>query len=1310
MQVNADGTSILLAVDGVITQTDGDGVTIVTNPDTSFTQTSPDGTSIKVGADGHRVQTFIDGSQIESFTDGTSIETHSDGHRITINPDGTKVQVNPDGTKLNFSAAGALIGGPAKSSTSSSGALPNGGYVGAKKATKKEKKNKKAKKVKPVARAAAPQPPPSTQAASGGGDGDPEVWEKRQDAKKRTYYFMRSKGKTAWELPHGWVQMLDAGTDRVYWYNRDTQESSWSDPNPSAAAPPSPPSAPSSPTEGGGGGSSQRAPPPPVPKLPGSSGGSARGAAATKRGAPETPRGRSGSTITTPFTSLDELEVATLSHNGVLIDDGGTFRVSETNNKVIDGLYDSAGSGRYVNTATSAVIRLDRQQRWVCEKKANGVAVFMQQGTLPWATAANSFSEGCIRLGPPTGMAPCAPTFARIERTRVGTLLKQGGAKSGKRKLPFLERLFELRGTVLRYWKPSRKGTDAAPKGEIMVLGCMCRERVTKGSDRFGFEVAISDHCLSTRTVVLAAATADERAQWMREIRVRSRMLTVGLADGSARVLYIPPSTRAFLVMCRLLHALGVTPSACARFALCVEWTVSSGRTVSKMRRILGPGEIVVHIMAKAHVEGRAPPTLSLVHVLSLPNDAQLLTQSAMLALVYMQLVDKLADGQLEGDALSASDLIAASAQYEFGDLTDSSSGAKLLLPTLASRIPAKTYALQSKSWWKTKLLARWKAHSGKSALQAMETFVESSQLLARFGVETFKGKFGTPPRPAVMGVGRFGTRVYAPVGPDVYARGTSVSMPASGTDPTGPVLMAGASGRGKSSFLVSDSRTASSIVAVSEAYRFWGSARVEAEIGKRVLMVAAQLSANEGADTREEERLENEDAIGSRIASSIVESAKLTGGLNADTEMRQGQADALSTLAEDSIHIDGDTYVCDAWSPRVFASLRASFGVSELSYYRSFQRGVSGGAVGDGKSGMLFFLSKDTQYVVKTLKGRERQVFIKMLPDYLRHMSDHPHSTLCRFFGMYTVKLKGLSAESMEGRPPAGYTVVVMGNALNTSLSIGVKYDLKGSTSKRIVEKEEMMEKAKSAIAKKLEEQGLLPDAIEENLAARDEAELVMIGCSKITLKDLNLTISDPAINPAASKMPSGVMRIAPDVADRLHNQIDADIALLIKYKLMDYSLFVGVHECAADSPALPASRGSWGEVAKKAGHHAVLLADAVAADNALLMRKGYEALDNDGDAGASGGDGPSSRSTVYQQDYGGIRSYDAADGATSERIFYICVIDFLQEYDKSKQAETFLKRQRAEKKGLLISSVPAGEYGERFKDFCRTRIPKTT
>ena len=492
-------------------------------------------------------------------------------------------------------------------------------------------------------------------------------------------------------------------------------------------------------------------------------------------------------------------------------------------------------------------------------------------------------------------------------------------------------------------------------------------ERTTKGSDRFGFEVSISSHCPASRTVVLAATSADERAQWMREIRVRSRMLTVGLPDGSARVLFIPAATRAFLVMCRLLHALGVVPSACARFALCVEWSVPTGRAETKMRRVLGPGELVVNIMAEVFAEGRPPPTISLVHVLSLPSDEKLLSESAMLALVYLELVSKLANGQLDcGDALAASDLVASSAQVEYGDCSEASSAAKVLLPTLAKRIPASTYGLQSKSWWKTKLVARWKAMAGKSEADAMTSFIDAAKLLARYGVESFKGKFGQPPRPAVLGVGRFGTRIYAPVGPDVYARGTSVAMASAGADPAGPVVMSGA--RHSSMFAVNDSRTASSIVAVSEAYRFWGSARIEHEIGKRVLMVAAQLSANEAADAREASRLQNEDAIGMRIAASIVESAKMSAGNHADAQRRGSQADALTSLAEDSFHMETETYVCDSWSPSVFASLRSSFGVSELSYVKSFQRGVSGGAVGDGKSGMLFFLSKDTRYVVKIL------------------------------------------------------------------------------------------------------------------------------------------------------------------------------------------------------------------------------------------------------------------------------------------------------------------------------------------------------
>jgi hypothetical protein len=481
-QVNTDGTSILLALDGVITQTDKEGVTIVTNPDSSFTQTSPDGTSISVGADGHRVQTFVDGSQIESFTDGTSIEIHADGHRITIKPDGSKQQVNPDGTTLNFNAAGVLVGdaGAGRSLTSGSGSRGGGGPPGvpASKAKKKKKKKAQAKYVGALDSASSSSAAAVGSSSSDSGSAtaamqrlelDEGVWEKRQDAKKRTYYFMRSQGKTAWELPHGWVKMLDAGTDRVYWYNRDTQESSWEDPNPPPvpALPRTRSGGAESPSSGGGAMKSTVPGTPPPPSAGGpSEGGSlmrspsakgAAGAGATKR--PSVARGRAGSSsMTAPFATLAELDRATAMNNlDLAVHAANSLRISSTGNTRVDGLYDANASGNYINQASRAVLRLDPQGRWIIEARAGGAPIFTQKGLLPWSVNPGVCQEGRTLMDDAAVARASAPILATIERTRVGTLLKQGGARSGKGKFRFLERLFELRGTVLRYWKPSRK-------------------------------------------------------------------------------------------------------------------------------------------------------------------------------------------------------------------------------------------------------------------------------------------------------------------------------------------------------------------------------------------------------------------------------------------------------------------------------------------------------------------------------------------------------------------------------------------------------------------------------------------------------------------------------------------------------------------------------------------------------------------------------------------------------------------------------------------------------------------------------------
>jgi hypothetical protein len=70
-----------------------------------------------------------------------------------------------------------------------------------------------------------------------------------------------------------------------------------------------------------------------------------------------------------------------------------------------------------------------------------------------------------------------------------------------------------------------------------------------------------------------------------------------------------------------------------------------------------------------------------------------------------------------------------------------------------------------------------------------------------------------------------------------------------------------------------------------------------------------------------------------------------------------------------------------------------------------------------------------------------------------------------------------------------------------------------------------------------------------------------------------------------------------------------------------------------------------------------------------------------------------------------------DASSSTTqphpARAIYFVSIIDLLQKYDLSKTMETKLKRGKSLKKGLLVSSVPSAEYGDRFIAFLKEVIP---
>ncbi|KAH9249545.1 hypothetical protein BASA81_012718 [Batrachochytrium salamandrivorans] len=127
-------------------------------------------------------------------------------------------------------------------------------------------------------------------------------------------------------------------------------------------------------------------------------------------------------------------------------------------------------------------------------------------------------------------------------------------------------------------------------------------------------------------------------------------------------------------------------------------------------------------------------------------------------------------------------------------------------------------------------------------------------------------------------------------------------------------------------------------------------------------------------------------------------------------------------------------------YAPAAFRELRNGWGVTDTRLLESVGALSGDGAVGDGKSGMLFFFSADRHFVLKTVKPNEMQVLSDFLRAYIRHMLDNPDSLICRFFGLYTFKFPGQQSINL----------VCMQNSFDTRLVLHEKYDLKGSTRNR--------------------------------------------------------------------------------------------------------------------------------------------------------------------------------------------------------------------------------------------------------------------
>uniref|UniRef100_A0A9J7ZMD9 Phosphatidylinositol-4-phosphate 5-kinase, type I, gamma b n=1 Tax=Cyprinus carpio carpio TaxID=630221 RepID=A0A9J7ZMD9_CYPCA len=189
-------------------------------------------------------------------------------------------------------------------------------------------------------------------------------------------------------------------------------------------------------------------------------------------------------------------------------------------------------------------------------------------------------------------------------------------------------------------------------------------------------------------------------------------------------------------------------------------------------------------------------------------------------------------------------------------------------------------------------------------------------------------------------------------------------------------------------------------------------------------------------------------------------------------------------------------------YAPVAFRYFRELFGIRPDDYLYSLCNEPLIELSNPGASGSIFYVTRDDEFILKTVMHKEAEFLQKLLPGYYMNLNQNPRTLLPKFFGLYCVQSGGKNIR-----------IVVMNNILPRIVRMHLKFDLKGSTYKRRASKKE-----------------------------REK--------SKPTFKDLDFM----------QDVQDGLL-LDVDTYNALLKTLQRDCLVLESFKIMDYSLLLGVH-----------------------------------------------------------------------------------------------------------------------------------------------------
>lgn len=196
------------------------------------------------------------------------------------------------------------------------------------------------------------------------------------------------------------------------------------------------------------------------------------------------------------------------------------------------------------------------------------------------------------------------------------------------------------------------------------------------------------------------------------------------------------------------------------------------------------------------------------------------------------------------------------------------------------------------------------------------------------------------------------------------------------------------------------------------------------------------------------------------------------------------------------------------SYAPYAFRLFREHFGINTAEFMLSLCDKPLIPLSNPGASGSVFYLSYDDTFIVKTVQKSEHTFMMRLLPGYYMNLVQNKKTLLPKFFGLFCY-------QNALGK---NIRFVVMNNLVPSRLSYYQRFDLKGSTKGRTASEKERRKKSP-------------------------------------TYKDLDFI-----------DMHTFGFVLSQATYDRLKETLYRDVLVLESFRIMDYSLFVGVHRVGID------------------------------------------------------------------------------------------------------------------------------------------------